>query len=150
MHENQLFASTVQADLSKEKVPLGQGIAGLERAAERSKGKKSPGAQSRIGWMEASVGIMIVLAVILYWRKPLVGMWQTPQQADSNLDFYQPTHSSLSGNSANGPGKTLSALQVTEALAEWNNRPKVEEIFGDCTFFVPAPEANLRGERFSP
>jgi hypothetical protein len=136
--ENRLFAQKAQADLNKEKIPAGLGLAGLERAAERAKNKKTPRTQNKIGWLEASAGLLIVLAAILYWRKPLEGIWQKPAlHTDANLDFYQPTYSSLSGKGGNEAGKTLSAVQVKDSLVEWSNRPKAEETFGECTFSLP-------------
>jgi len=138
VRESRLFAEKAQADLSKEKIPAGLGLAGLEQASERAKDRKSPRTQNKIGWMEASAGLLIVLAAILYWREPLTGIWQrTARHTDAKLDFYQPTYSSLSGKGGTEAGKTLSAVQVKDALAEWNDRPKAEEIFGECTFSLP-------------
>lgn len=138
VRENQLFAEKAQADLSKEKIPAGLGLAGLERASERVRDKKPARTQNKIGWLEASAGLLIVLAAILYWRKPMIGAWQRPaHHTDAKLDFYQPTYSSLSGKGGTDSGKALSAAQVKDALAEWNNRPKAEETFGECAFPLP-------------
>lgn len=138
VRESRLFAEKAQADLSKEKIPAGLGLAGLERAAERAKGKQPPRAQSKIPWLEASAGLLIVLAAIVYWLRPSLGIWQKPSHhADANLDFYEPTYSSLSGKGRREVRKALSAQQMKDSLAEWSNRPKAEEMFGECTFALP-------------
>lgn len=139
VRETQLFAGKVQTELSKEKIPAGQGITGLERAAGRAKAAAPSRSQNKIGLVEASAGFLVLLAIILYWSKPWVGDSATEQQTDATLDFYPPTYSSLSGGNGNQAEKTLSALQVKNSLAEWNNRPKLEEVFGPCTFYLPKP-----------
>jgi hypothetical protein len=144
VRENQLLAQNIQADLGKEKIPAGHGLAGLDRAAELGKIKKSPPAKYNIGWVEASAGLLIVLVVIGYWSKALVGISpRTAHQIDDTLDFPQPTYGSLSGQSGSEAGNALSAGQVKDSLAEWNNRSKAEETFGDCTFSLPDPAAAL-------
>lgn len=146
VREHQLLAKKLTTDLNKEKIPVGHGLAGLERALGQKPGDKQPRARNKSGWTEASVGLLIVLAVILYWRKPLTGLWQKhAQQTDASLDFYRPTYSSLSGQGEAGPGKSVSALQVKDALAEWKDRPKTEENFGDCSFSLPAPSREEAG-----
>ncbi len=134
VREYQLFAERATTELSKEKIPAGLGLEGLERVSDKKGSRK----QYKIGWVEAFAGLLILLAIGIHWRRPLLGsLLNSTPHTDVSLDFYQPAYSSLSGKGENSPGKNLSVSQVKEALDEWSNRPKIEESLGECAFSLP-------------
>lgn len=138
VRENQQLAKSITAELSNEKIPTGKGIGGLEQSLLKKRETKPNLKHGSSGWLEGSAVVLVLLAAGIYWRTPLMSKWQhQTQQTDASLDFYQTNLSSLSGK-AEIEGD-LSALEVKNALAEWKERPKIEESVDDCHFSLPTP-----------